>query len=32
VPVGDGHFGTVALGHLDRVGLDLVPAVEALTR
>jgi hypothetical protein len=28
VPVGDGHLGTVALGHLSRGGLDLVLAIE----
>jgi hypothetical protein len=26
--VGDGHLGSVALGHLDRVWLDLVLAIE----
>jgi hypothetical protein len=31
VLVGDGHLGTVALGHLCRVGLDLAPALEAQT-
>jgi hypothetical protein len=30
VPVGDGHLGAVALGHLGRVELDLMPAVETL--
>jgi hypothetical protein len=29
VPIGDGHLRAVALGHLDRVGLDLVPAIGA---
>jgi hypothetical protein len=29
VPVGDGHLGAVALGHLGGLGLDLVPAIEA---
>jgi hypothetical protein len=28
VPVGDGHLGSVALGHRGRVGLGLVPAIE----
>jgi hypothetical protein len=29
VPVRDAHLGTLARSHLGRVGLDLVPAIEA---
>jgi hypothetical protein len=28
MPNGDGHLSTVALGHLRRVGLDLIPVIE----